>query len=64
MLRNNTVQESEPSETILVWTEPTVKALVEPPKVTPSEIREGDDIQVSNRLCYCIHGLEKEHNIW
>ena len=46
MLKNNTIQESLPSETIVVWTDPTIQAIAEPPKVTPNEIHEGDNFQV------------------
>ena len=45
-MKNNTIQESTPSETILVWTDPAIQAIAEPPKVTPNEIREGDSFQV------------------
>lgn len=37
---------SEPSETIVVWTEPVVAAVAEEPKIIPGNIVEGESFQV------------------
>ena len=52
VLQNNTVLESLPSETIVAWTDPTIQAIAEPPKITPNVIHEGDDFQVHNQSLF------------
>ena len=44
--------ESEPSETIIAWTDPIVPAIAEPPRVQPETgVREGSSITV---LCIAL----------
>ena len=52
ILKDKTIQESLPSETIIAWTEPSVQAIAEPPKVTPSILQEGDNFQVIDALSF------------